>query len=70
MPGAVPRTSTFALVNQTLPYAMKLADKGVAALREDASLLPGLNTYKGKLTCLAVGEAFGLPAITPAAALA
>jgi alanine dehydrogenase len=70
MPGAVPRTSTFALVNQTLPYAMKLADKGVAALREDASLLPGLNTYKGKLTCPAVGEAFGLPAITPAAALA
>lgn len=70
MPGAVPRTSTFALVNQTLPYAMKLADKGVDALREDASLLPGLNTYKGQLTCPAVGEAFGLPAVTPAAALA
>jgi alanine dehydrogenase len=70
MPGAVPRTSTFALVNQTLPYALKLADKGVDALREDASLLKGLNTYKGQLTFKAVGEAFGLPAVTPEAALA
>lgn len=70
MPGAVPRTSTFALVNQTLPYAIKLAAKGIDALREDPALLLGLNTYKGKLTCPAVGEALGIPAITPQAALA
>ncbi|MES9996851.1 alanine dehydrogenase [Desulfovibrio aminophilus] len=70
MPGAVPRTSTFALVNQTLPYAMKLADKGIEALREDPALLKGLNTHKGKLTFKAVGEAFGIPAVSPEAALA
>lgn len=70
MPGAVPRTSTFALVNQTLPYALKLAAKGIDALREDPALLLGLNTHKGQLTCPAVGEALGIPAITPAQALA
>jgi len=70
MPGAVPRTSTFALVNQTLPFAIKLAAKGVDALREDASLRHGLNTYKGKLTFPAVGEALGMPAITAEEALA
>jgi len=70
MPGAVPRTSTFALVNQTLPYAIKLAAKGLDALRDDPALALGLNTYKGKLTCPAVGEALGIPAITPAEALA
>jgi alanine dehydrogenase len=70
MPGAVPRTSTFALVNQTLPYALKLAAKGIGALREDSALALGLNTYKGTLTCPAVGEALGIPAITPAQALA
>jgi len=70
MPGAVPRTSTFALVNQTLPYALKLAAKGIDALRQDPALLMGLNTYKGKLTCPAVGEALGIPAVTPAEALA
>ncbi len=70
MPGAVPRTSTFALVNQTLPYAMKLADKGLDALRADPALALGLNTLKGKLTCPAVGEAFGIDSITPGEALA
>jgi len=69
MPGAVPRTSTFALVNQTLPYALKLAAKGVDALRQDHSLALGLNTYQKQLTCPAVGEAFDLPAITPFEAL-
>ncbi len=69
MPGAVPRTSTFALVNQTLPYALKLADKGIEALRRDPSLALGLNTHQGQLTCLAVGEALGIAAITPAQAL-
>lgn len=65
MPGAVPRTSTFALVNQTLPYAMQLADKGVTALRANCSLKLGLNTMKGKLTCAAVGEAFGIETVSP-----
>ncbi|WP_287372768.1 alanine dehydrogenase [Oceanithermus sp.] len=69
MPGAVPRTSTFALTNQTLPYAMKLAEKGVAALAEDPALLKGLNTYHGKLTYAAVAEAFGLPYTPPEDAL-
>ncbi len=69
MPGAVPRTSTFALTNQTLPYAMKLAEKGVAALEEDPALLKGLNTYHGKLTYAAVAEAFGLPYTPPEEAL-
>jgi alanine dehydrogenase len=70
MPGAVPRTSTFALVNQTLPYAIKLAAKGIDAVREDAALRHGLNTYQGKLTFPAVGEALGMPAITAEEALA
>ncbi len=69
MPGAVPRTSTFALTNQTLPYAIKLADRGFDALRTDGALLLGLNTHKGTLTCPAVGDAFGLNAISPAQAL-
>ncbi|WP_022663278.1 alanine dehydrogenase [Paucidesulfovibrio longus] len=70
MPGAVPRTSTFALVNQTLPYAMRLAAKGIDALRDDAGLALGLNTFKKQLTCPAVGEAFGLGSLTPEQALA
>ena len=68
MPGAVPRTSTYALCNQTLPYALKLAAKGLAALREDASLAAGLNTIDGKLTYAGVAEAFGLE-LTPLAAV-
>ena len=65
MPGAVPRTSTFALVNQTLPYALRLAAKGLDALREDPCLALGLNTYGNELTCPAVGEAFDIPSKTP-----
>ena len=65
MPGAVPRTSTFALVNQTTPYAMRLAAKGVDALKDDPGLALGLNTYKGQLTCPAVGEALGIESVTP-----
>jgi alanine dehydrogenase len=62
MPGAVPRTSTFALTNVTLPYLLKMADSGLErALREEPSLLPGVNTYGGRLTCPPVGEAQGLP---------
>ncbi len=70
MPGAVPRTSTFALVNQTLPYAIKLAEKGVGALRENSALKLGLNTHQGKLTFPAVGEAFGLDVVSADQALA
>ncbi len=61
MPGAVPKTSTWALTNATLPYLLKLADKGVlGAMKVDAALRGGLNTYNGQLTCEAVAEAFGL----------
>ena len=70
MPGAVPRTSTFALTNQTLPYLMRLAAKGLDALRDDPALALGLNTFQGRLTCPAVGEAFGIPACTPTEVLA
>lgn len=69
MPGAVPRTSTFALTNQTLPYVLELAEKGLAALSEDEALLKGLNTYRGRLTYAAVAEAFGLPYTPPEQAL-
>jgi alanine dehydrogenase len=65
MPGAVPRTSTFALTNQTLPYAIELAELGLEALERDPALLKGLNTHKGKLTYAAVAEAFGLPYTPP-----
>ncbi|MBV9959697.1 MAG: alanine dehydrogenase, partial [Acidobacteria bacterium] len=61
MPGAVPRTSTFALTNATLPYALKLANKGfVDAIQSDPGLKAGVNTYAGKLTYEAVAEAQGL----------
>jgi alanine dehydrogenase len=69
MPGAVPRTSTFALTNQTLPYVLALADQGPDALRRDHVLRPGLNTHEGRLTCAAVAQAFGLPWVTPEEAL-
>lgn len=65
MPGAVPRTSTFALTNETLPYLLQLAEKGLDALRHNAALRKGLNTHRGKLTYKGVAEAFGLP-YTPA----
>jgi alanine dehydrogenase len=55
MPGAVPRTSTFALTNATLPYALQIANKGAEqAMIENPSLAKGLNVYKGKLTYEAV----------------
>ena len=61
MPGAVPRTSTYALSNATLPYAVRLANKGfISAVREDAALEKGVNTYKGFVTCSAVAESFGM----------
>jgi alanine dehydrogenase len=69
MPGAVPRTSTFALVNQTLPYALRIAKDGLGALRQDPGLALGLNTMEGTLTCPAVGDAFGMDCTTPEQAL-
>lgn len=57
MPGAVPRTSTIALSNATLPYILKLAELGLNALKQDAGFMKGLNTYQGIFTCKAVAEA-------------
>lgn len=60
MPGAVPRTSTFALTNATLPYALDLANKGFErAIAEDPGLRAGVNTYAGKLTYEAVAISQG-----------
>ena len=62
MPGAVPRTSTFALANATTPYALALANKGVVqAVLEDPGLLAGVNTYAGHITCEPVAESLGRP---------
>ncbi len=69
MPGSVPRTSTFALTNQTAGYALKLADRGLEALRQDPALMRGLNTRHGKLTYRAVAEAFGLECTAPESTL-
>jgi alanine dehydrogenase len=67
MPGGVPRTSTLALTNATLPYAMQLANKGwKRALRDNPALLKGLNMADGKVTYPGVAEAFGLPYEDPA----
>jgi alanine dehydrogenase len=69
MPGAVPRTSTFALTNATLPYALALANKGFEkAIQDDAGLAEGVNTYAGKLTYEAVAESQNLE-YTPLASL-
>ena len=62
MPGAVPHTSTYALTNVTLPYALELANKGWReALREDPALAKGLNTHAGQVTYGPVAEAHGMP---------
>jgi alanine dehydrogenase len=60
MPGAVPRTSAFALNNATLPFALALADKGYRrALADDPHLLHGLNVHRGKVTHPAVARDLG-----------
>jgi alanine dehydrogenase len=62
MPGAVPRTSTLALANVTLPYALELADFGLeAAAQRDPALAKGINVLNGTVTYQAVADAFGLP---------
>ena len=71
MPGAVPNTSTYALTNVTLPYAVALANKGwKQALKDDKALALGLNTHAGKVTYPAVAEAFGYELLTLESALA
>jgi alanine dehydrogenase len=71
MPGAVPHTSTFALTNVTLPYAVALADHGwKEALRRDSSLAKGLNTHEGQITYDHVAEAHGLPGVSLESVLA
>ncbi|MCA9678527.1 MAG: alanine dehydrogenase, partial [Myxococcales bacterium] len=62
MPGAVPRTSTFALTNATIPYVLKLAAEGLeAACDKDPAIVSGVNTYKGGVPHPAVAEALGVP---------
>jgi alanine dehydrogenase len=64
MPGAVPNTSTYALTNVTLPYAVSIAETGLEdALRDDPALALGLNTHQGVLTNQAVAEAHGMESV-------
>ena len=66
MPGVVPHTSTLALTNATLSYALEIADRGLAeALRRDPALRRAANVLDGHVTHPAVGEAIGLPAVPP-----
>ena len=70
MPGAVARTSTFALNNATLPFILALADKGIhRALSEDLHLRNGLNVIAGQLTCIPVGIALGIATVDARQAL-
>jgi alanine dehydrogenase len=62
MPGAVPRTSTFALTNLTLPYALRIAHDGFsAAVKADPTLRKGVNVYQGQVTCEPVATSQGRP---------
>ena len=71
MPGAVPRTSTYALNNVTLPYALALASKGSRkALLDNPNFREGLNVYQGKVTYKAVAGDLGYDFVEPAQALA
>jgi alanine dehydrogenase len=70
MPGAVPRSSTIALGNATLPFMLALADKGWRkACEDDPHLLAGLNVHAGHLTYHAVGAALGIDVLSPRLAL-
>ena len=69
MPGAVPVTSTFALTNATLPYALAIADRGLGALEDDPVLRSGLNVADGRVTHPAVAEGVGAEYVTPESAL-
>ena len=70
MPGGVPRTSTLALNNATLPFLVKLANKGYQkALSEDKNFLAGLNIHKGQVTYKAVADVFGHKFVDPSSVL-
>ena len=70
MPGAVPKTSTYALNNVTLPFVLALADKGYAqALEDDENLRLGLNVHKGDVTCKEVADDLGYPFVDPLQAI-
>ena len=70
MPGGVPRTSTLALNNATLPFLNKLAKDGYQkALKEDKNFLEGLNIHKGQVTYKAVADAFGHSFVSSAEAI-
>ncbi len=69
MPGSVPRTSTFALTAQTLPYILQLAEHGLDALRRNLALHRGLNTHAGQLTFAGVAEALDIPYVSAESAL-
>ena len=70
MPGGVPRTSTLALNNATLPFLVKLANKGYQkALSEDKNFLAGLNVHKGQVTYKAVADVFGYDFVEPGEAI-
>lgn len=71
MPGAVPRTSTFALTNTTLPYVERIASAGIeAAVRRDAALAQGANVWRGDIVCEGVAESLGIDYTPLDAALA
>jgi alanine dehydrogenase len=71
MPGGVPKTSTYALNNATLPFVLALAGKGwKAALKDDPHLRNGLNVWNGKITCEPVAKALGYAYVPAESALA
>jgi alanine dehydrogenase len=70
MPGGVPRTSTYALNNATLPFTMALANRGLDAVRQNEHLLNGLNVHAGHITEPSVAEALGYEFVDPAVAVA
>jgi alanine dehydrogenase len=64
MPGAVPHTSTYALTNVTMPYALELANRGLRdAVRDTPALLPGVSVVGGQVTSQPVAEAHGMPLV-------
>ncbi len=66
MPGAVPKTSTMALTNATLPYALEIADKGwKRAMKENCEITHGANVISGKISCKGVADAFGMEYFSP-----
>jgi alanine dehydrogenase len=70
MPGSVPRTSSHALNNATLPYGLALANGGLRAIAESAALRSGLSTHRGKLTSAPVADSLNLNYTSPAELLA